>query len=115
MRRWLCVVIGCLALVFYAQAESVRLESLQWAMVGGNDALAMTKIGATFLDWSEGDSRASSTYSLEPYTTASGYFAGIVSDSRGVPSGFVLSRLVYRSTSVVKGRARQFIDAGSVA
>ena len=105
MRRWLCVVTGCFALVFYAQAESVRLESLQWAMVGGNDALAMTKIGATFLDWSEGDSRASSTYSLEPYTTASGYFAGIVSDSRGVPSGFVLSRLVYRSTSVVKGRA----------
>ena len=104
MRRWMCVVIGCLALVFYAQAESVRLEALQWAMVGGNDALAMTKIGATFLDWSEGDSRASSTYSLEPYTTASGYFAGIVSDSRGVPSGFVLSRLVYRSTSIVKGR-----------
>lgn len=104
MKRWLFVAMGCLLLTVAARAETVRLEALQWAMVGGNDSFRLANVGISLLDWAEANSRASSTYSLETRPAASGYFAGVVSDSRGVPSGFLLSRLVYRPTSVVKGR-----------
>lgn len=88
----LLVGIGFAAL---CAAEGMRLEALQWRFIRGDNQTRVAQLGVTL------QARYSPGVGSRAYQC---YLVALGADSRGVPAGMLLARLIYLPMDVVDGR-----------
>lgn len=95
MYRGICSFVIGVVFAAVCAAEGLRLETLEWRFIGGSEQERIVQLGVTL------KSRYSAVVSSRAYQC---YLVSLGANSRGVPMGLLLSRLLYFPIDTTQGR-----------
>ncbi|MGN0885780.1 MAG: hypothetical protein ACI4RT_02155, partial [Candidatus Spyradenecus sp.] len=95
MYRGICSFVIGVVFAAVCVAEGLRLEALEWRFIGGSEQERIIQLGVTL----------QTRYSVEVSSRAHQcYLVSLGANSRGVPMGLLLSRLLYFPIDSTQGR-----------